>query len=231
MYSKFRALQNHFIDSGILLAWRSCMKKVALLGAALGLSAVMASCGLIPPIKVDNPLGLSGAVLSAPLDAAGASIRPQVAGQGNATVSATFADLTTAIPFTPSLFNVQLAITSASISAGCAALGTNTSIAVTVSNMTVAVSDSTTAVPPVVRNVTANVPTFSFNISNTGAISELNATALLFAIPNLSTAISIISTAPTPNSVKVDATVATSPALSGCTVGLTFGAGSGEIKL
>ncbi len=207
------------------------MKKVVLLGAALGLSAVFASCGLIPPVKVDNPLGLSGAVLSAPLSATGASIRPQVAGQGNATVSATFADLTTAIPFTPSSFNVQLAIASASISAGCLALGNATSIAVTVSNMTVVVSDSTTATPPVVRSVTATIPTFTFNITPAGVVSGLNTAALLFAIPNLATAINIISTAPTPNSVKVDATVATSPALSGCTLGITFGAGSGEIKL
>ncbi len=207
------------------------MKKVALLGAALGLSAVFAGCGLIPPIKVDNPLGLSGAVLSAPLSATGASVRPQVAGQGNATVSATFADLTTAIPFTPSSFNVQLAITSATISAGCLAAANATSIAVTVSNMTVAVSDSTSATPAVVRSVTATIPTFTFNITPAGVVSGLNAANLLFAIPNLTTAMTIIQTAPTPNSVKVDATVATSPALSGCTLGVTFGAGSGEIKL
>ncbi len=207
------------------------MKKAVLFGAALGLSAVFAGCGLIPPIKVENPLGLSGAVLSAPLSATGASVRPQVAGQGNATVSATFADLTTAIPFTPSTYNVQLAITNATISTGCLALGNATSVAVTVSNMTVAVSDSTSATPAVVRSVTATIPTFTFNITPAGVVSGLNTATLLFAIPNLATAINIISTAPTPNSVKVDATVATSPALSGCTVGITFGAGSGEIKL
>lgn len=207
------------------------MKKVTLLGAALGLSVVFASCGLIPPIEVENPLGLNGAVLDAPLSATGTSIRLQVAGQGNATVSSTFADTTASIPFTPSSFNVKMVLRSVTISPNCAAIGTATSITVTVSDMKVAVSDSTTADPPVVRSVTATVPTFTFKITPAGVVSDLNAAALLFAIPNIGTAIGIISTAPTPNTVKVDATVATSPALGGCTLRITFDAGRGEIKL
>jgi hypothetical protein len=203
------------------------MKKVALLGVALGLSAVFASCGLIPPIKVDNPIGLSGAVLSAPLAATGASLRPQVAGVGTATASATFADLTTSIPFTPSSFNVQLAIASATIT-GCE-VTTSSSTTVTVSNMAVSLSDGS---GQTVRNVSATLPTFTFKLSGAGVISELNTSALLFGLgANVAPAMAIVQTAPTPNSVSVTANVATSPALPGCTLSFTFGAGSGEIKL
>lgn len=209
------------------------MDKLALFGVALGLSTIFAGCGLVPPVTFTDPVGLNGAVLTAPLSASGASLRPQVAGQGIATVSAPFADVVS-FPFIPSTFNVQLAISSAAISSNCAALGATTSIAVTVSDMKVTVKDTTAptaAAAAVVRQVVSNVPTFTFNISNTGVISNLNTTLLLFAVSNVGSAINIITTAPTPNSVQVDATIATNPALSGCSISLTFGAGSGEVKL
>jgi hypothetical protein len=210
------------------------MKKTALLGAALGLSALVVSCGLIPPVKFANPVGLQGQTMTANLAAAAAAqnLSAQNAGTGSATVTATFADTTQSIPFTPSSFTITLGLGgNVAISNGCAAAAAATNgISVTLTNFNLSLSDgSGQSVRTLTKTVAGPV---TFNITSAGVVSGLNATALAFQLgTDITTALNIIQTAPTPNSVTASVNVATSPALAGCSLTFTFTAGEGEVKL
>jgi hypothetical protein len=210
------------------------MKKSALLGAAFGLSAIVASCGLIPPVKFANPVGLQGQTMTANLanNPATGNLGLQNAGTGSATVSATFADTTQSIPFTPSSFTITLNLTNnVTISPNCApAAAATNGVSVSLTNFSFTLSDgSGQSVRTLTKTIAGPV---TFTISSTGVVSGLNPAALAFALgADLTSALNIIQTAPTPNTVSASVNVATTPALAGCSLTFTFAAGEGEVKL
>jgi hypothetical protein len=207
------------------------MKKSALLGAALGLSALVASCGLVPPVKFANPVGLEGKTMTANLASNVAALGLQNAGTGSATVTAEFKDTTQPIPFTPSSFTVTLNLTDkVTISDKCAAAAAATSIEVSLTDFSFTLKDGSGQTE---RTLTKTIPgPIKFNITKEGVVSNLNAAALAFAIgTDLTKALSIIQTEPTPNSATASVKVATTPALAGCSLTFTFAAGEGEVKL
>ena len=201
------------------------MKKIVLGSLlAFGASTLLAGCGLIPAQTVANPLGLEDASLtSTTLTAASASVR--VAGTGTASATATFADISS-LPLTPAKIDISLALKSATISAGCVAATGD--IQVTLTNFTVSLADGA---GNTARSLSAVLPTTSFTVNaTTGAITGLSLTSLAFSIPDIGKAVSILTTAPTPNTVNVNTNIATSPALPGCTIAFKFGAGSGTFS-
>jgi hypothetical protein len=207
------------------------MKKSALLGAALGLSALVASCGLIPPVKFANPVGLEGKTMIANL-ANNAALGLQNAGTGTATVSATFADTTQSIPFTPSSFTITLNLTNnVTISDKCAAAAAATDgISVSLTDFSFTLSDGS---GQTARTLTKTIAgPVNFKITSAGVVSGLNPSALAFALgADLTSALNIIQTTPAPNNVTASVKVATTPALAGCSLTFTFASGEGEVKL
>ncbi len=196
---------------------------------ALGTSTLLAGCGLIPAQTIVNPLGLKDAVLtSSVLSTASSSLSTRVAGTGTANVSAIFEDQTISLPLTPAKVDINLELANATISPACAAAVGLTNLQVTLSNFTVALSDGT---GNTARNLSATLPTFSFNVdTNTGAISNLNVASLAFSLPNVGQAIAIITTAPTPNTASINSNIATSPALPGCTISMKIGTSNGILS-
>lgn len=204
------------------------MKKIVLGSLlALGASTLLAGCGLIPPVALTNPLGLEGKTLAVALDATSAPVSTRTAGVGSASLTATFPD-SASVPLAPSSIDISLALASATISPSCAAALNQTNIAVSLTNFTVELSDGTGAT---LRLFSAALPTVNFNVNPTnGTITNLAAGALNFVVSNVPQVTNILTSAPTPNTVKVNTTVTTTPALPGCTITFTFGAGGGNIK-
>jgi hypothetical protein len=201
---------------------------------ALGTSTLLAGCGLIPPIDLGaNPIGLQGQKLtSTPLSTTGTGgLSTRVAGTGTASASATFPDIDPSrFTITPSSIKLNLELASASVSNACLAAANQTSISVTLSNLTLNLNDGVGAA----HSLSVTVPSVTFNVNPaTGAISNLNLLALAFTITSadINTAKAILTTAPTPNNASVTTDIATTPALPGCTLSFTMGAGSGSAQL
>jgi hypothetical protein len=208
------------------------MKKIVLVSLlTLGTSTLLAGCGLIPPIALGNdPLALDGKPMQVTLAAVSApNVSTRVAGVGTAQLNATFPDYTSiSIPLSPSEVDISLALKSAQISADCLA-ATGQTVAVTLSNFTLKLSDGTGAA---LRSFSLSLPevNFSVNTSN-GTISNLAVDALKYTITNVQTVTQIITTTPSPNAVDVSGTVSTNPALPGCTLTFILGPSSGIVKL
>lgn len=211
------------------------MKKIVFASLlALGTSALLAGCGLLPPIDLGaNPIGLQGQKLtSTPLSASGlGEVSTRVAGTGTASASATFADIDPSrFTVTPSSIQLNLELASGSVSAGCLAAANQASISVKLTNLTLSLNDGVGAA----HSLSVTVPSLTFNVNPaTGAISNLNLLALAFTITStdINTAKAILTTAPTPNNASVTTGIETTPALPDCTLSFTFGAGSGSAKL
>jgi hypothetical protein len=200
---------------------------------ALGTSSLLASCGLLPPIDLGpDPLQIQGKQLtSSTLSLTGSGgLSTRTPGTGTASASGTFADIDPAkFTLTPSSIQLNLELVSGSVSNACAAAVNQTSISVTLSNLTLSLKDDVGAD----HNLSITVPAITFSINTTtGVISGLNLAALAFNIggTNINTAKSILTTAPNLNTASVTTDIATTPALPGCTISVTLGASRGNAK-
>jgi hypothetical protein len=211
------------------------MKKIVFASLlALGTSTLLAGCGLVPPIDLGpDPLQIQGQKLTSnTLSLTGSGgLSTRTPGTGTASASGTFADIDPAkFTLTPSSIQLNLELATGSVSAACAAALNQTSISVTLSNLTLSLNDDVGAA----HNLSVTVPAVTFSINTvTGAISGLNLASLAFNIggANINTAKSILTTAPNLNTASVTTDIATTPALPGCTISVTFGASSGSARL
>jgi hypothetical protein len=205
------------------------MKKIVFASLlALGTSTLLAGCGLIPAQTVKNPLGLDNVTLtSSVLSTTSTSVSTRTPGTGTAQTSSSFPN-SSSLPLAPASINLASEITSATYSAGCvpAATAPNGTITVTLTNLTVDLSDGQTAD----RKYSVTVPSTTFKIVN-GIIEKSSVTSVGFSIlsSDLAKVVNILTDGPTPNAVTVNTGVTTSPALPGCTVSFTFNNGTGTI--
>ncbi len=203
------------------------MKKVILASIlALGTSTLLAGCGLIPAIELDDPLALNDAefVSDTLSDAAIPGSSTRVAGSGKLSVSSTFGDVpASTFTLVPSTFDVSVLMKKAKLSAGCPT--TTGIINVSISNFKVKISDLDTRF----YDSQPGAVNFTFNAAD-GAISGLSETALGFSITEIQKAVDILTLAPTPNKVAVSANIVTDPPLKGCKVTFVVGKTKGKIK-
>lgn len=208
------------------------MKKIVL-GTllAFGASTLLAGCGLLPPIALTNPLGLDGKTLAVTLDATGSTpITTRVAGVGTANLTSTFED-SASVPVAPSKIDLAVELKSLTISAGCNAAVGLTSLKVSLTNFKLDLSDGAGAT---LRNFGVTLTNADFTVNPSGGtVINLPAVAATFnfVVNNVQVVKDILTTLPTPNTVKVSTSIATNPPLAGCTITFTFGAGSGSITL
>ena len=205
------------------------MKKLVLASLlALGTTTLLAGCGLIPPVSLGkDPLGLDGKTMTVSLATASSpNVSTRTAGAGSAQLNATFLDAKEiSIPITPSGIDISMALKNAQISK---CVPVNQTVAVTISNFTLALSDGA---GPTLRSFNLAIPTVSFNVDTTnGTISGLAVDALKFQITAVQTVINILTTKPEPNTVNVSGDVTTNPPLPGCDITFTVGETSGILK-
>jgi hypothetical protein len=230
-----REAQNPFRTSVFKSKGVSEMKKIVL-GSflALGASSLLAGCGLLPPIELPaNLLQLQGKTLSVPLSLASAPVSTRTAGVGKASLTASFEDIVLpSIPFDPSSLEITLELAKAAVTStatpSSACLTTATDVLVTVSNFKVELFDG---IGPS-HTYTKTLPSASFHVNpSNGNISGLDISGLTVVIPEVVLIKSILTLAPTPNTVSVSTDVTTNPPLAGCTITITFGAGKAFAKL
>lgn len=191
------------------------MKKWLLTGGILALALV--GCGLVPPVKVSDPLGLNGKTVDIKVPAAGLASQSTVSG----TVNASFADLTTSIPFTPGQFSACYDFTiTATLS------GAPVNIKATNIKLDVSVNDGTNG--PATISATASEVTITGNgTSYTGSGKNLCG-----KFSDVGKVVAVVTKAPTPNTVTGTFSLDTDATLpTGTTFTITFLNGSGEIKL
>ncbi len=208
------------------------MKKVALLGAVLGLSAVMAGCGLIPPVALTNPLGLDGkktpaVTLNTP--AKGAISTQNVS--GTATFTSKFADdANISIPITPSSLTIGIAFKGVELGGTCTvATLPKDVITLSLSNIKVKASDAAKNV----EKTLAGPLSFTVTRAN-GALTVSNFSPIwtaAYAAAEITSMLDIFKTGGE-NTVDISFNISTTDITTGgCTMTFTFGAGSGEVKI
>lgn len=190
------------------------MKKWLLTSGFLALALV--GCGLVPPVKVSDPLGLDNKSVTLNL---GAGLASQ--SKMNGTVNATFPDFTTSIPFTPGQFS---ACYDFNISATISGISGN--IKATNIKLDVTVNDGTNG--PATINATASEVTITGNgTSFTGSGKNLCG-----KFSDVGKIVAVVTKAPSPNTVTGTFSLDTDATLpTGTTFTITFLNGSGEIKL
>jgi hypothetical protein len=172
-------------------------------------------------------LGLDGKTMTVSLAAVSTpNVSTRTAGAGTAQLSATFLDAKNiSIPLTPSGIDISLILKNAQISK---CVPVNQTVAVTLSNFTLALSDGAGAT---LRPFNLAISSVNFNLDTAnGTISGLAIGALTFQITSVQTVINILTTAPEPNTVNVSGNVSTNPPLPGCDVTFTLGETSGNLK-
>jgi hypothetical protein len=202
------------------------MKKVALLGAALGLSAVITGCGLLPTFSSPDPLALKDRETTA-ITLAKNNLVTQ-ASTGTLTLSAKLQDSSDLnnLPAVPSSFAIALDMSSVIFNTACVAAVQTTNF--TVSNISVVVSDD--GAPSKTVTMTATPLTFKGTLTATGySVSDVaggkisaDAAKLIEIIKNPGTGI---------NSIEMNMNLsADSDTLKGCSVKLKLGAAKGDIS-
>lgn len=190
---------------------------------SLGILTVflLGGCGLLSSPPIADPFGLEGKTSTFTLGP-----NPQAVGQ--ATVSATFDNITLDLPATPTGFTYDPSITKVEFGAGCPN-PLPSSIGVTL-NATATVSDTDASGNP--RSATASVQDASFTVTTGGgsvSVSPISGGSMNFS--NLGTLLDILRGGGQ-NTVQLQASLTTqsTPDLAGCTLTVTWGGGSGVVR-
>lgn len=202
------------------------MKKFLIAGGFLAL--VLSGCGVLNNLiqPVNNPLGLEDRVLSV-------NLGPSQAATGNASATATFADITDKA-ITDALSNIksvvnQIAFKSGTLTGtGCPAT-LPTTVTVNVTSLSIKVFNTSAGVGSAVSIDTTGSLTLTKGTSNY-TVSNANIGATTISSP--STLLAIL-TAGGENTAQATATLNTTsnPDLAGCTLSLTFDKGSAKFNL
>jgi hypothetical protein len=204
------------------------MKKLVL---AAGLGLMFASCGLIPPIPVDDMLGMDN-VESAEVDLAGQNNLIVQAATGNINATYTFADISalTSLPTVPSSVSIRLTARGIRFLPGCTLATGSTKF--TLSNIQVTLANGGSP---------AATTTFQFNdLSFIGTLAGVTYTAsdvlggeVKVETLNIASIIDILKNPGTgQNTITVSATIsAASDTLKGCRVVFKYGKAAGSVRL
>ena len=139
------------------------MKKLTLL-ATLGISAVMAGCGLIPTFTSADPLALNGRETTAVSLAKNNLVTQAATGALTLNVKLQDSPDLNSLPAVPSSFAIALDISSVIFNTACVAAAQTTNF--TVSNISVVVSDD--GAPSKTVTMTATPLTFKGTLTATG---------------------------------------------------------------
>ena len=201
------------------------MKKVVL-GAALGLSAIFASCGLIPPIPVDDVLALDN-VETAAVSLAGKNQLTTQAATGTLIADVTFDDIAAlgSSPVVPSSLSIRLGARGITVANCPNAVGSTN---FTASNIEVTLRNQGSAQGTII--------TFS-NVTFTGSLANGFYTASTVSGGQITSIVlaDVLNILKNPGNGKNTATVslnlsAESDSLKGCSVKFRFAKASGEVK-
>lgn len=195
------------------------MKRFALVGSVTIFT--LAGCGLISSPPINNPFGLEGQQTTI-------NLGPSSAATGTLSANATFNDETLSLPFNPTGFVYNLAISGVSLSGTNCPSPLPTRINVTMS-LILTVSDNPSTGP---REASATADNVQFTLTQSGSgytVGSISNGSLSFS--NLQTLLDILQTGG-PNTASLDGTVNTTstPDLAGCAMTITWGGGQGVLK-
>lgn len=199
------------------------MKPIIALGS---LALALSSCGLLPPITLNDPLGLEGKTYKI-------SLNP--ASQAVATVdqSYTFADQSFEVPIIPSSFSVALGFRKVEFDNKACAAKSNPpqSIEIQAKNLSVELAD--VAAPSAGQKLSFQNFSFSATRSSSGGY-DVSGTVNLpeAAFASVDKVVKILKEGgENQTRVSFDVVTTSNPDLAGCDVIFTFNGGTGKIKL
>lgn len=193
------------------------MKRNWILGGAV--VAILAGCGLVPPIPVSDPLQLNGKSVTLSLAGGALSSQSAMSGAVNASVGDVLKDVT--IPFTPGSFKVCYDFTVEGTFSGPSG-----SVKLSNIELDLTVNDGTNG-PASFQASASEVTMTSAGGKYTGSGKGLCGNA-----SDVAKVIAVLKNAPEPNSVTGTFSLETDATLPpGTTLKITFENGQGEIKL